>query len=626
MYLEKAIFINRAPFEKLTLDFKENFISVLSAVNGKGKTTILSHIVDALYEMTRPNFPNEYEIKQGKFYRVSSVIYNINQNESSFVYLRFKSKGETFDFLDIRNTCTNELYDSFIVIDNKIPFETFKTQLDENNYVKMISSNFIKNKVVSVFNNNLLTYFPAYRFEQPGYLNDPYSVKLNFNIKNGFSGYLTNPIEVVTELPQLANWIMDIALDSLLSKQIRESSILSSLNQIISNTIYSKKDNSLRFGIGERIFAASRIQIIDTQTNSLVYPTIFNLSSGEASILCLFGELVRQADNIGKMMNNVTGIVLIDEIDKHLHIKLQKEVLPRLLSLFPNIQFIITSHSPFFNMGLAEIVSERTQIIDLDNDGMVCSPTNNELYQEVYDMMINENNRFADKYNKLLKFINDVRKALLITEGKTDWKHLKKALESFKTNGEFMDIDIEIVEYNFDFGDSKLFAALSQYSKFVNRYKIIGIFDCDEANGKNIHSKGGIKDFGNNVYGMSIPIPEFRSYHEGISIEFLYNDEDLRKTDVEGRRIYLTSEFSEKGRMVANSTIGVENSHDVKKYIEHNKEKIVDNGVIDISGKSLALSKELFAINVLNETAPFNTIKFDGFRDVFDRLRGILSK
>ena len=40
VFLEKAIFVNRVPFENLSLDFGENEISVLSSVNGRGKTTI----------------------------------------------------------------------------------------------------------------------------------------------------------------------------------------------------------------------------------------------------------------------------------------------------------------------------------------------------------------------------------------------------------------------------------------------------------------------------------------------------------------------------------------------------------------------------------------------------------
>ena len=41
------------------------------------------------------------------------------------------------------------------------------------------------------------------------------------------------------------------------------------------------------------------------------------------------------------------GIVLIDEIETHLHLELQKNVMPLLTALFPNIQFIVTTHSPF---------------------------------------------------------------------------------------------------------------------------------------------------------------------------------------------------------------------------------------------------------------------------------------
>ena len=41
LYLKKAIFVNRAPFEHLELNFKGKGINVLSAINGKGKTTTL---------------------------------------------------------------------------------------------------------------------------------------------------------------------------------------------------------------------------------------------------------------------------------------------------------------------------------------------------------------------------------------------------------------------------------------------------------------------------------------------------------------------------------------------------------------------------------------------------------
>lgn len=64
--IEKALFVNRAPFDNIEINFKEKGINVLSAINGKGKTTILSHIIDAFYELSRPYYSNEYAGKSTK--------------------------------------------------------------------------------------------------------------------------------------------------------------------------------------------------------------------------------------------------------------------------------------------------------------------------------------------------------------------------------------------------------------------------------------------------------------------------------------------------------------------------------------------------------------------------------
>ena len=63
---------------------------------------------------------------------------------------------------------------------------------------------------------------------------------------------------------------------------------------------------------------------------------------------------------------HLTGIVLIDEIETHLHLELQKKILPILTTLFPNIQFIITTHSPFVLNSIKNVV-----IYDLENKILV---------------------------------------------------------------------------------------------------------------------------------------------------------------------------------------------------------------------------------------------------------------
>lgn len=643
MNVEKMIFINRAPFEHLEINFKENGINVLTAINGKGKTTIISHIVDAFHELARPVFPKSYENIENKFYRVSSHIFNLDRTKYSLVFIRFKDDADIIDYVDCRGAIAKEEFES---IDSKISidYNRIKKSIERNHCVKIFSTNATDEKVRRIFNNAITTYFPAYRYEQPAYLNDPYKQTYHIKQESSWSGSLSNPIEVVSGIQQLANWILDIVLDGEIYKQTiqyktttgsinvhktPELFVLNNINSIISDIVSSKKLGKVRFGIGRRNQGGERLSVVSQDGKLVVAPNISCLSSGESSLLSVFGEILRQSDNLQINVNpsDVKGIVLIDEVEKHLHITLQKEILPKLFATFPNVQFIISSHSPFLNMGLAEHLPDRSLLIDLDNNGLSISPEENAQYKEVYNMMISENQRFVEQLDELTVAAKDIQRPIIITEGKTDWKHLKSALSFFQEQGEFLDLDIEIYEYDFDFGDAKLHNLLEQYKLLHNRYPIIGVFDCDEDNGKKIHSKGGLKKYNDNVWGVSIDIPEFRKYNSGgISIEFLYLDEDIRKMDENNRRLYITSEFNENGRLKERPEIGVKNNHDVKKYVIPEKEKIQCDEVIDIYGNSLALSKENFATKIYKKEPPFDKMDFSAFRSIFERIESIIKK
>lgn len=75
----------------------------------------------------------------------------------------------------------------------------------------------------------------------------------------------------------------------------------------------------------------------------------YSLSSGFAAILDIVLDLIlrMEAHNHKTFDFMLPGIVLIDEIETHLHINLQKSILDLLTTIFPNIQFIITTHSPY---------------------------------------------------------------------------------------------------------------------------------------------------------------------------------------------------------------------------------------------------------------------------------------
>lgn len=79
------------------------------------------------------------------------------------------------------------------------------------------------------------------------------------------------------------------------------------------------------------------------------YLKINQLSDGEKCTIALFGDLARRMAMANPQMSNPlegTGVVLIDELDLHMHTSWQRKVLSVLKDTFPNIQFIITTHSP----------------------------------------------------------------------------------------------------------------------------------------------------------------------------------------------------------------------------------------------------------------------------------------
>lgn len=77
--------------------------------------------------------------------------------------------------------------------------------------------------------------------------------------------------------------------------------------------------------------------------------TVNQLSDGEKCLMAMIADLARRLAIANPTLANPqagAGIVLIDEIDLHLHPKWQRMIVPQLLETFPNCQFVISTHSP----------------------------------------------------------------------------------------------------------------------------------------------------------------------------------------------------------------------------------------------------------------------------------------
>lgn len=80
------------------------------------------------------------------------------------------------------------------------------------------------------------------------------------------------------------------------------------------------------------------------------------LSDGYSALLSIVSELMLRMSLEPLATYDKYGLVFIDEIENHLHVELQKKVLPFLTSFFPNLQFIVTTHSPFVISSIADSV------------------------------------------------------------------------------------------------------------------------------------------------------------------------------------------------------------------------------------------------------------------------------
>ena len=132
-------------------------------------------------------------------------------------------------------------------------------------------------------------------------------------------------------------------------------------------------------------------------------PFDFNaMSMGYAAIFDIIGDLIMRME--AKRRYDLEGLVLIDEIETHLHVELQKKIVPILMELFPNIQFVLTTHSPFILNSTPNAV-----VYDLENATLVTDGLTNLPYEGIVegyfraDLLSQELRQKFEEYRALVR-------------------------------------------------------------------------------------------------------------------------------------------------------------------------------------------------------------------------------
>lgn len=704
MYINEIDVENLGPLEKANIKFNFNEDGspkplILVGKNGSGKSTLISNIVDSFYEFAGKAYSNIQINDKNKssyscYYKILSPIEI--QTGKSFLYSHIVFDDNVDYLFALGKGIPEVTYSSIGCIhsdkDPKNGNISFKRIAKNSN---SIEDSFVRD----VLSNQVIAYFPPDRYERPNWLHRSYYERISYYAENihlqlneEFSNEYKNPITVNCGENDLLRWLLDIIADSRYDLKFEKEDEHFYLQPDNDNNIQklapfiTTRDNvqkiisailgdDVEFGLNPRSAGNARFCIIKKKDNEIIAPSLSSLSSGQIALFKMFATLVKYADSYDVHrscdLSNIKGIVVIDEIELHLHPSMQADVLPKLIELFPKVQFIITTHSPLFLLGMDKVLGKDSyDIIDLPSASKISTETFSEFVSafKYYE----DTSYFEKELQTVLSSLNlneNTFEPLIITEGQTDWMHLESAYRALLQDSNNKDLfsrlgNIKFYEFEgkqksnkdsskeiqtltisdtgfgkegaslikAEMGDSALLSLCEILSKFNKGRIIIFIFDHDKEEVVNeVMNGNNYKNWGNSVYSFAIPVPESRQKTPLISIEHYYSDDEIKTVQKIGEndyRLFIGNEFDEKGFFLSDERRI--NLLYPKKNCGKDKINILDGNCVNIverrNGKSMnvALSKYRFALNILKNEPGFNNFDFSNFIKIFEMIRDII--
>ncbi len=320
IYIPKTLKINRVhlsnfrSYTDLSIDIHEN-LTVLVGENGSGKTTIL----DAIACSFSPFF-------------------------SSF----FGSPGKTIKKSDIQVTSTGLVDYAQVAIDSMSSL-SWDISLKEN-----------PDTLVPERGSAALVDY-AKTFQNP---DQPYPMLVHFGVDRIRKSTGDVSIVVFEEISRRAGyegamdarvsyqsiqrWFAKIEVDELAMRDKKQDhGLVHPAKHMLEKAIKTMIPNACSVQYDKKL-RDIRIQWKDSSDQDVLL-SLYQLSDGYQGMMALTMDLIRRAFYLNPNAEDplsVEGIVLIDEIELHLHPRWQQNILKDLTDLFPNVQFIVTTHSP----------------------------------------------------------------------------------------------------------------------------------------------------------------------------------------------------------------------------------------------------------------------------------------
>lgn len=191
-------------------------------------------------------------------------------------------------------------------------------------------------------------------------------------------------------------------------------------------------DNSIKL-----VYDYKNYNFLIKQTGRNPY-SLDELSDGYSAIIGIVADLILRMDRNwllkGELSQyNVEGVVLIDELETHLHVELQRKILPFLTEFFPKIQFIITTHSAYILNSISNAC-----IYDLEKQVRFADFSSYSA-DEIAEGYFDAQNYSATMQDKILRYQHLVKQEDLSDDEKAERAQLRIEL---KTANKLLEEDI----------------------------------------------------------------------------------------------------------------------------------------------------------------------------------------
>lgn len=136
---------------------------------------------------------------------------------------------------------------------------------------------------------------------------------------------------------------------------------------------------------------------------------VSQLSQGEKSMMALVGDIARRLAMMNQSLDNPLegdGIVLIDEVDLHLHPKWQRSLIRQLSETFPHCQFVLTTHSPLVISDAKDVLCYVLNDGELHEHNGLYGLDANQVLLEVMDTDV-RNSEVQQRLNRLMERLQD---------------------------------------------------------------------------------------------------------------------------------------------------------------------------------------------------------------------------